>query len=351
VEFMEPVGLGSLQMAFEQLKEKLKKEGLFEDAHKIPLPLLPRKVGIITSPTGAAIRDMLRILKRRNASLNVLIYPAKVQGTGSAEEIAAGIRYLNSRSDLDVLIIGRGGGSIEDLWAFNEEVVARAVYESDLPLISAVGHETDYTISDFVADLRAPTPSAAAEMVSGARDDLLASVRSFQGRLNHAVRRGIEKRRLYLERLAHNRAFTVAPNKVRDLQQRFDETTLRLSQVVQQYVSDLRHQDHMLSTRLKKVDLHRFIQHKGEILEGRHQGLMSGIRVALQCNRARFELAVGKMDSLSPLAILKRGFSLCRDEQGAVIKDSANVSRGDQVHVTLAEGELGCRVEKINHSE
>jgi exodeoxyribonuclease VII large subunit len=351
VEFMEPVGLGSLQMAFEQLKEKLKKEGLFEDAHKVPLPLLPRKVGIVTSPTGAAIRDMLRILKRRNASLNVLIYPAKVQGAGSAEEIAAGIRYLNSRSNVDVIIIGRGGGSIEDLWAFNEEVVARAAYESDLPLISAVGHEVDYTISDFVADLRAPTPSAAAEMVSGARDDLLTGVRSLQGRLNQAVRRGIEKRRLYLERLAHNRAFTVAPNKVRDLQQRFDETTLRLSQVVQQYVSDLRHQDHMLSTRLKKVDLYRFIQHKREILESRRLSLLSGIRTALQRGRARFELAVGKIDSLSPLAILKRGFSLCRDEQGAVIKDSADVSRGDPVRVTLASGELGCRVERIDHSE
>jgi exodeoxyribonuclease VII large subunit len=351
VEFMEPVGLGSLQMAFEQLKEKLKKEGLFEDAHKVPLPLLPQKVGIVTSPTGAAIRDMLRILKRRNASLNVLIYPAKVQGAGSAEEIAAGIRYLNSRSDVDVIIIGRGGGSIEDLWAFNEEVVARAAYESDLPLISAVGHEVDYTISDFVADLRAPTPSAAAEMVSGARDDLLAGVHSLQGRLNQAVRRGIEKRRLYLERLAHNRAFTVVPNKVRDLQQRFDETTLRLSQVVQQYVSDLRYQDHMLSTRLKKVDLHRFIQHKREILEGRHQSLLSGIRAVLQGDRARFELAVGKMDSLSPLAILKRGFSLCRDEQGTVIRSSTDISRGDQVRVTLASGELGCRVERINHSE
>ena len=154
VEYMEPVGLGSLQLAFDQLKEKLRKEGLFDEARKRPLPLLPRKVGIVTSPTGAAIRDMLRILKRRNASLDVLLYPVKVQGQGAAEEIAAGIRYLNSRSDIDVIIIGRGGGSIEDLWAFNEEVVARAIYESELPLISAVGHEVDYTISDFVADLQ-----------------------------------------------------------------------------------------------------------------------------------------------------------------------------------------------------
>ena len=152
-EYMEPVGLGSLQMAFEQLKEKLKKEGLFDEAHKIALPLLPARVGIVTSQTGAAIRDMLRVLKRRNASLNILIYPAKVQGTGAAEEIARGIEYLNGRKDVDVIIIGRGGGSIEDLWAFNEEVVARAVFASDLPIISAVGHEVDYTISDFVASV------------------------------------------------------------------------------------------------------------------------------------------------------------------------------------------------------
>jgi exodeoxyribonuclease VII large subunit len=351
VEYMEPVGVGSLQVAFDQLKEKLRKEGLFEDAHKVPLPLLPGKVGIVTSPTGAAIRDILRILKRRNASLNVLIYPARVQGTGAAEEVASGIRYLNGRSDVDVIIIGRGGGSIEDLWAFNEEVVARAVYDSDLPLISAVGHEVDYTISDFVADLRAPTPSAAAEMVSGAKEDLEISLHSLQGRLIQAVRSGIERRRLTLERLAHNLAFAVAPNKIRDLEQQFDEMALRLHQVMQRFVTDLKYQDRMVSTRLRKVDLHRFIHHKKEILEGRRQNLMSGIRACLLRDRARLGLAVGKIDSLSPLAILKRGFSLCRDKQGAVIKSSTDVSRGDAVRVTLASGELDCLVEETRLPE
>jgi exodeoxyribonuclease VII large subunit len=350
VEYMEPVGLGSLQLAFDQLKEKLRKEGLFDEAHKVSLPLLPKKVGIVTSPTGAAIRDMLRILKRRNASLDVLLYPARVQGTGAAEEIAAGIRYFNTRRDVDVVIIGRGGGSIEDLWAFNEEIVAQAIYRSELPLISAVGHEVDFTIADFVADLRAPTPSAAAEMVSGAREDLRVNVNSYQGRLIQAIRRGIEKRRFSLERLSRNKAFMVAPNKIRDLQQRFDEATLRMSQATRQFASNVRHREQVLYTRLRKLDLQRYIDHKKEILARNHQGLLSGIRARLHRERARLELAVGKIDALSPLAILKRGFAVCRDAQGIIVKNAVVVSIGDKVQVTLAAGELDCRVETVKQS-
>lgn len=346
VEYMEPVGLGSLQLAFDQLKEKLRREGLFDDAHKRPLPLLPRKVGIVTSPTGAAIRDMLRILKRRNASLDVLLYPVKVQGQGAAEEITAGIRHLNTRADIDVIIIGRGGGSIEDLWAFNEEIVARAVYDSALPLISAVGHEVDYTISDFVADLRAPTPSAAAEMVSGAREDLRMSVSSLGGRLSQAMRRGLERRRLNLERLAHNKAFTVTPNKIRDLQQRFDEATLRMSQGMRQFTNKARHRERVLLARLNALDLRRMFRHKREVLVRQYQGLASAVRIRLQHERSRLELAVGKADALSPLSILKRGFALCRDSKGIIVKRAEDVSPGDGVHVTLASGGLDCRVEK-----
>jgi len=344
--------LGSLQLAFDQLKEKLRKEGLFDDAHKIPLPLLPRKVGIVTSPTGAAIRDMLRILERRNASLDVLLYPVKVQGQGAAEEIAEGIRCLNGRDDIDVIIIGRGGGSIEDLWAFNEEVVARAVYESGLPLISAVGHEVDFTISDFVADLRAPTPSAAAEMVSGAREDLRMSVNSLTGRLSQAVRRGMERRRLHLERLVHNKAFAVTPNKIRDFQQRFDEATSRMSQAMRRYTSDIRQRERVLAARLNALDLRRIIKHKKEVLVRMDQGLASAVRVRLHHERARLELAVGKVDALSPLAILKRGFALCRASKGAIVKRAADVTLGDNVRVTLAAGELDCRIEsKITNDE
>jgi exodeoxyribonuclease VII large subunit len=351
VEYMEPVGLGSLQLAFDQLKEKLRKEGLFEEGHKIPLPLLPRKVGIVTSPTGAAIRDVLRILKRRNASLDVLIYPARVQGAGAAEEIAAGIQYLNSRRDIEVIIVGRGGGSIEDLWAFNEEIVARAIYQSRIPLISAVGHEVDYTIADFVADMRAPTPSAAAEMVSGAKEDLRSTVISLKGRLVQAARRSIERRRLSLERLAHNKAFMVAPNKIRDLQQRFDEGMMRLSQAMRRFASQVRHREQMLSTRLHALDLHRLINHRRDVLTHGHQRLVSAIKTGLCAERSRLEFAMGKIDALSPLAILRRGFALCRDEQGAVVKNAAAVSCGDRVTVTLAVGRLDCEVKKITNDE
>jgi exodeoxyribonuclease VII large subunit len=351
VEYMEPVGLGSLQLAFDQLKEKLRKEGIFEEDHKIPLPLLPRKVGIVTSPTGAAIRDILRILKRRNASLDALIYPARVQGEGAAEEIAAGIRYLNSRTDIDVIIVGRGGGSIEDLWAFNEEIVAQAIYKSEIPLISAVGHEVDYTIADFAADMRAPTPSAAAEMVSGAREDLRATVTSLKGRLCQAIRRGIERRHLNVERLAHNKAFTVAPNKIRDLQQRFDEGSMRLVQAIRQFGSKRRHKEQMLATRLYTLDPRRFIHHRKDILARSRQQLISGVKTRLSSDRSRFEIAVGKIDALSPLAILRRGFALCRDERGFIIKKASDVSCGDNVSVTLAVGQLECEVKKSTNDE
>ncbi len=347
VEYMEPVGLGSLQLAFDQLKEKLRKEGLFDETHKVPLPLLPQKVGIVTSPTGAAIRDILRILKRRNASLDVLVYPAKVQGAGAAEEIASGIEYLNSRRDIDVIIAGRGGGSIEDLWAFNEEVVARAIYQSGLPIISAVGHEVDYTIADFVADLRAPTPSAAAEMVSGARQDLLVDVNTLKGRLYQAVRRGIEQRRINLERLAHNKAFMVAPNKIRDLQQRFDEGTLRMSQAMHRYTVSIRHRERMLSMRLSTMDLPRLINERKDRLTQHYQELISAMRARLRHDRARFGIAAGKIEALSPLGILQRGFALCRDARDRIVKNAADVAQGDTVRVTLASGELGCTVDNI----
>jgi exodeoxyribonuclease VII large subunit len=348
VEHMEPMGLGSLQMAFDQLKEKLRKEGMFDESHKVSLPLLPRKVGIVTSPTGAAIRDMLRILKRRNASLDVLIYPAKVQGAGAAEEIAAGIRFLNCRSDIDVIIIGRGGGSMEDLWAFNEEVVARAIFHSEIPLISAVGHEVDYSIADFVADLRASTPSAAAELVSGAREDLLVKVDSLKGRLSRAMLRGIDQRRLSFERLAHNKAFTVAPNKIRELQQRFDEYAYRIIQEMNRVLSLRRHQQKIYSIRLKSVDLFRMIHHKKVVLNRSNQRLISGMQTVLNYKRSRFEISAGKLAALSPLSILQRGFALCRDAQGGVLKRASDVQRGDRVRVTLATGELNCEVQEVS---
>lgn len=347
VEYMEPVGVGSLQLAFEQLKQKLRSEGLFDEAHKVRLPLLPKKVGVVTSPTGAAIQDILRILKRRNASLDILIYPARVQGAGAAEEIAAGVKYFNTRSDIDVVIVARGGGSMEDLWAFNEEVVARSIFASKIPVISAVGHEVDFTIADFVADLRAPTPSAAAEMVSGAREDLRATVESFSRRALQAVRLLIERRRSTLEHLARNRAFNVAPNKVRELAQRFDEAALRMSQSARRYLTATRHSERVLQVRLLKVDLRQTIARHREVLAGKRNRLHAAARAWLQSRRSRLELHVGRIHALSPLAILERGYAICRTEQGVILREAAGVACGDRVDVMLARGQLGCRVERI----
>ncbi len=351
VEYMEPVGLGSLQLAFEQLKEKLRKEGLFDEARKRPLPVLPHKIGIVTSPTGAAIRGMLRILARRNASLHVLIYPAQVQGEGAARQIADGIRYLNTRQDIDVVITGRGGGSIEDLWAFNEETVARAIFESRLPVISAVGHEVDFTISDFVADLRAPTPSAAAEMVSGAREDLMVTVQSLEGRLARAIRTGIESRRLALERLARNRAFYVAPNMIRDFQQRFDEAGLRLTQAIRRRLAHVRQQEQVTHTRLVKLNLIQAVLRRKEVVASLSLRLISAARSCLERGRARLELAAGRINALSPLAVLERGYSICRDGRGQILRNARQVTAGDDVDVKLARGELGCIVLTVSGSE
>jgi exodeoxyribonuclease VII large subunit len=346
VEYMEPMGIGSLQLAFEQLRERLRKEGLFDEEKKLPLPLLPGKIGIVTSPTGAAIRDMLRVLERRNASLHVLLYPAPVQGTGAAGIIAEGVRYLNTREDIDVIIVGRGGGSMEDLWAFNEEAVARAIFESRIPVISAVGHEVDFTIADFVADLRAPTPSAAAELVSGAREDLRATVHSLSGRIVQALRLTLERRRAALERLCRNRAFNVAPNKVREFQQRFDEASLRMTQEIQGYLSRLRHRCEVVHTRLTRADLRQNIRHREENLAKMRQMLFSGVRIKLQDERSRLQLAMGRLAALSPLAILDRGYAICRTGDGAVLKKAQEVQTGDRLDVTLSEGSLGCRVEQ-----
>jgi exodeoxyribonuclease VII large subunit len=351
VEYMEPVGLGSLQLAFEQLKEKLRREGLFDQARKRKLPLLPGKIGIVTSPTGAALCDMLRVLQRRNASLHILIYPARVQGSGAAEEVAAGIRHFNSRDDIDVLIIGRGGGSIEDLWAFNEEILARAVYASRIPVISAVGHEVDFTISDFTADLRAPTPSAAAEMVSGVREDLRAMVSSLAQRAVQALRLELERRRARLERLAGSRAFAVAPNKVREFQQRFDEAAVRMTERMRRFITFQKHRGLVMHTRLIKLDLRRLVGLSREMLIRRQRQLSSAAGMCLHRERARVELAVGRLHALSPLAILERGYAICLDARGRVLKDATVVRIGEQVSVKLAEGDLGCVVQETRLPE
>ena len=299
-DYMEPKGIGALQLAFEQLKEKLFKEGLFDEAHKKPIPDFPNKIAIVTSPTGAAIRDILRIIGRRFPNVHIIIYPVMVQGEGAAEGIAMAIAELNGLSDIDVMIVGRGGGSIEDLGAFNEEVVARAIYNSHIPVISAVGHEIDYTISDFVADLRAPTPSAAAELVVRDRREVIQNITSLEKRLINAVQNKVYILKGNLTGLQERRVLKSPFDKIYELQQRVDEMELRI----------------------KKT-----INHRIEMLDKE----LSGI--------------TGRLDALSPLAVMKRGYSICRRlPDMKIIKDISEVEKGGEVNIKLHKGELFCHV-------
>ena len=304
VEFMEPKGLGALQLAFEQLKAKLEAEGLFEESRKRPLPLLPRKIGIITSPTGAVIRDMLTIVGRRFPGLEVLIHPVAVQGGGAAAEIAAALGRLGSRTDLDVLIVARGGGSLEDLWAFNEEAVARAIAASPIPVISAVGHETDVTIADFVADLRAPTPSAAAELVVARRDEL---------------------------------------------RQRVDELTARGLAALQHGLSERRHLAEMLGRHLSLLSPVAQLAGQAERLQGLRRRLDAWWALFHTVRGERLARAAAKLESLSPLGILGRGYSICFSLPGRrILKAADEVAPGSAVAVRLHRGEMDCVVREIH---
>ena len=302
VEFMEPKGIGALQLAFEQLKAKLQADGLFEAGRKRPLPRLPRKIGIITSPTGAAIRDMLTIIGRRFPGLALLIYPVQVQGVTAAGEIATGLAVMGRRSDLDVLIVARGGGSLEDLWAFNEEVVARAMAACPIPVISAVGHETDVTIADFVADLRAPTPSAAAELVVAQRDEL---------------------------------------------RQRLDELAARALTAVESALAAQRARVQMLARHLGVLNPAAQLRRQAERVQGLTQRLHAWWGIARLRRQERLKLLAEKLGTLSPLAILGRGYSICWSLPGRhIVKTAAQVRIGSQVAVRLHRGELRCLVQE-----
>ena len=321
VELLEPKGLGALQLAFEQLKARLTLEGLFDPARKRELPRFPRKIGIVTSPSGAAIRDMLRVIGRRFGELHIVIAPAKVQGEGAAEEIAQGLRDLNALGDVDVIIVGRGGGSLEDLWAFNEEVVARAICASKAPVISAVGHEVDFTIADFVADLRAPTPSAAAELV----------VREKQ-----AVVDALDDLARQLQRAAHR--------PLSDLERRVDELGLRLRRGMHADWRRAAHRVELATAALRASSPVARVSNGRHRLERLEAQLRNEIRHALDQARHHLGEAAGRLDSLSPLAVLGRGYSLTRTPDGRIVRSARQVGAGDDVRVLLHEGSLECRV-------
>jgi exodeoxyribonuclease VII large subunit len=360
-EYMEPMGTGALQVAFEQLKAKLAAEGLFAQERKKPLPALPRRVGVITSPRGAVIQDILNVLRRRHQTLNVLIYPAQVQGESAAGEVSAGIRYFNQQSGnqqggasgsaVDVIIIARGGGSVEDLAAFNVESLARAIAASAIPIISAVGHETDFTICDFVADLRAPTPSAAAEIVIRSQQELREMVAALRERLRRAMQYKLLYERQNLTSVEKNRVFARIEDAIARRQQRVDDLRFRLENLLRARLGEASRRLDLGISRLHQRDLSQQLRMRERELLSRLQALDSAAQRYLMRRRSRLEQASGKLETLSPVAILERGYSLVFDERGALVNDTSQLTPGDLIHARLARGEVDARVESLRMSQ
>ena len=346
VEYLEPAGVGALQLAFEQLKAKLAAEGLFDPARKKPLPVLPSAVGVVTSPTGAVIRDILRILKRRFPNMNVTLYPVKVQGEGAAEEIVAGIEYFNRHPIVDVMIVARGGGSLEDLWVFNEEIVARAIAASKLPVISAVGHETDFTIADFVADLRAPTPSAAAELVVHRKQDFIDELHERARHMGQILRLKLSEARESLTALRMHRVFQTMLTRLGERAQRVDDCIVEFNRLMREKLSEGRQALLQASAGIVRYDFRRLVGLKRAALEERDRKLETQFQQFLLARQNRLVQVEALLKERNPLTILNRGYSITRDAQGRIVRDAAQVSIGDDLSIRLAHGELGATVAK-----
>ncbi|MFB3922501.1 MAG: exodeoxyribonuclease VII large subunit [Terriglobia bacterium] len=344
VDYLEPAGVGALQLAFEQLKQKLAAEGLFDPARKQPLPALPRAIGVVTSPAGAVIRDILRVLKRRFRNMNVTIYPVKVQGEGAAEEIAAGIKYFNLHPIVDVLIVARGGGSLEDLWAFNEEAVARAIAASKIPVISAVGHETDFTIADFVADLRAPTPSAAAELVVHRKQDFVDELHERARRMTHVVRLKLSENRGRLTALRMHQVFQTIRTRLGERAQRVDDCIVGLNSLIREKLGNWREALVHISAGLIRYDFRRLIKLKRAELDERAVRLETEFARLITERRNRLVQFDALLNERSPLNILNRGYSITRDVNGHIVRDIAGIAIGEPISVRVARGEFGATV-------
>jgi len=345
-EYLEPKGAGALQIAFEQLKAKLAAEGLFDAARKKPIPAFPRRIGIVTSPRGAAVQDILNILRRRHESLNIVIYPAQVQGEAAPAEVTAGLRYFNRERNVDVIVVARGGGSIEDLAAFNDEALARAVADSQIPVISAVGHETDFTTIDFVADLRAPTPSAAAELVVESKHQLEERVETLHRRLGRAARYRMLQARQALTQVAQHGAFARMRDAIARRQQRLDDLAYRLAAVERERLQSLRRRLEVAGARLRYHDLRRSLAGMRRELAVRANALASSTRSRLRERRANLERSAARLQALSPLNILERGYALVFDSSGNLVKDAAGLRPGDEISARLHRGTLAATVTK-----
>lgn len=343
-DYLEPRGLGALQLAFVQLKEALAKEGLFADGHKKSLPLLPRRIGVVTSATGAAIHDILQVLNRRFANVEVLLRPVKVQGEGAAAEIAAAIDDFNRYGAIDVMIVGRGGGSLEDLWAFNEEAVARAIYRSKIPVISAVGHEVDFTIADFVADLRAPTPSAAAELVIKSKEELTARVEFLRHRLIQGMERYLAEQGAALDALSH--ALRDPGMLIGHLGQRVDDLMERLDHALRTTAHHRAASLAALGLRLQLANPSLRVERGRERLLTLNGRLLTGIGGRVDQWRQSLAVAGARLQSLSPLSTLERGYSIATTIPAkVVIKDSSILAVNDRLELRFHRGSVICRVE------
>jgi exodeoxyribonuclease VII large subunit len=346
VESMEPLGVGALQLAFEQLKKRLDAEGLFDASHKKPLPLLPSRIGLITSPKGAAVRDVVRILRRRFHNVHLTVLPVRVQGEGSAEEIVRALRFFNQRKLVDVLILARGGGSIEDLWSFNEEIVARAIYDSEIPVISGVGHETDFTIADFVADVRASTPSAAAELVVQTRREFDKHIAELRQALSEQIRYRILVLSRRVHELGASRGFRRPLDLLRQQRQRADEMTSRLALGLRARLEQSRKRYTAAHLRIFRFDLRARISALRLRLERHAAELGKKMERLSRIKRERLEKLRVQLEERSPLKVLERGYSIVTDATGTVLRDTSSVSLGDTVSIQLHKGRLSTEVKK-----
>jgi exodeoxyribonuclease VII large subunit len=350
VELLEPQGLGALQLAFEQLKKKLAAEGLFAAERKRPLPRFPRRIGIVTSPRGAAIADMIQILARRFPGLHIRLFPALVQGAGSVEEVVRGIEYFSRTAWADVVIVGRGGGSLEDLWTFNEEAVARAIAACSAPVVSAVGHETDVTIADFVADLRAPTPSAAAEMVVPTRDDLFDRISAARAKATQALRYRLAMLESRLRRQGIDRALSTLHRRIGRGFQQTDEYEYRLRAALRAAIDSRERARRTLEARLRQFDVRPRLAAGRRRLETAHHAALEAMRARLAQRRAGLEQLAGQLSQLSPLRVLARGYAIVSNQAG-IVTAAAAAPPDSRIHVCLHRGALDAVVAPSNAVE
>ncbi|SFA41809.1 Exodeoxyribonuclease VII large subunit [Anoxybacillus pushchinoensis] len=347
VKEMQPDGIGALYLAYEQLKKKLEQEGLFAEAHKKPIPKFPQHIGVVTSPTGAAIRDILTTIRRRYPLAKVILFPTLVQGEQAPISIVQSIQKANEMGNIDVLIVGRGGGSIEELWAFNEEIVARAIFASRIPIISAVGHETDYTIADFVADLRAPTPTGAAELAVPHIADLLSRVSEQQARLIRATKERLNAEQKRLQSLRSSYAFRYPKRLYEQKEQQLDTLVDRL----RRQMNDMLKQK---GNQLQQVQLTLFAHHPQSRIEKAADRLRTlehtivrNMNDVMKQKAWLLTTKLAKLDALSPLKIMERGYSLAYDEQQTLIKTVQQLKEGDRIHIRFQDGRAHCVVSNI----